>query len=219
MVAPHRVGPEARASHALAGHRTLVTCLVRQVSGCLAVSPPQHAPGFLSASAAARHPLNRKLTVNSLLYPMAAHVALAAILYAMLTAARAPAVWGIGQAADGANPWAQVERRISANLSNQFEWPLFFYAACLVLLQQGRADSVQVLLAWDLSLLLFFLLISPFWKNSIYPMPVLPLNLGSSSPSPAGMFAGPGSPAEAVQGIVGVCHSSQDPHLQILSQR
>lgn len=79
---------------------------------------------------------------------MAAHVALAAILYAMLTAARAPAVWGIGQAADGANPWAQVERRISANLSNQFEWPLFFYAACLVLLQQGRADSVQVLLAW-----------------------------------------------------------------------
>jgi hypothetical protein len=86
--------------------------------------------------------------VNALLYPMATHVALAAVLYALLTAARAPAVWGIGRAADGSNPWAQVERRISANLANQFEWPMFFYAACLLILQQGAVSSVQVLLAW-----------------------------------------------------------------------
>ena len=86
--------------------------------------------------------------MNPLIYPMAVHVALAAVLYALLTAARAPAVWGIGKAADGSNPWSQAERRISANLSNQFEWPLFFYAACILLLQQGTVNSHQVLLAW-----------------------------------------------------------------------
>jgi hypothetical protein len=85
---------------------------------------------------------------NFLLWAMAAHVALAALLYAVLTAARAPSVWGIGTAPDGSNPWAQVERRISANLSNQFEWPLFFYAACLLLLEFRVTDAVQAWLAW-----------------------------------------------------------------------
>jgi hypothetical protein len=69
-----------------------------------------------------------------LILPMAAHVALTAFLYVFLTVARAPAVWGIGRRPDGANPWATVEPRISANLSNQFEWPLFFHTACLLLL-------------------------------------------------------------------------------------
>jgi hypothetical protein len=84
---------------------------------------------------------------QALIYPMAAHVALAAFLYVLLTVARAPAVWGIGRASDGSNPWADAERRISANLSNQFEWPLFFHAACLVWLQLGP-DPVAVTLAW-----------------------------------------------------------------------
>ncbi len=66
---------------------------------------------------------------------MAAHVLLAALLYVLLTVARAPAVWGVGRRADGSNPLAGIEPRISANLSNQFEWPLFFHVACLVLLQ------------------------------------------------------------------------------------
>jgi hypothetical protein len=79
---------------------------------------------------------------------MAAHVALTGLLYALLTAARAPSVWGVGRAADGANPWAQAERRISANLSNQFEWPLFFYAACLLTVQLGTPGSTQTWLAW-----------------------------------------------------------------------
>jgi hypothetical protein len=48
--------------------------------------------------------------------------------------ARAPAVWGLGRRPDGSNPWAAVEPRISANLSNQFEWPLFFHVACVLLL-------------------------------------------------------------------------------------
>ncbi|KQO23590.1 MAPEG family protein [Acidovorax sp. Leaf78] len=83
-----------------------------------------------------------------LLYPMALHVALATVLYMLLTAVRAPSVWGIGRSADGSNPWAALERRVSANLSNQFEWPLFFYAACLVLWQLQAVDGVQLALAW-----------------------------------------------------------------------
>ena len=84
---------------------------------------------------------------HALIVPMAAHVALAALLYVLLTIARAPAVWGIGRGADGSNPWAVVERRISANLSNQFEWPLFFHAACLILLDLPPAPTVMSL-AW-----------------------------------------------------------------------
>ena len=79
---------------------------------------------------------------------MAAHVALAAILYAVLTAVRAPAVWGVGRSKDGSNPWANVERRVSANLSNQFEWPLFFHAACLLLVALHAVTPLQVALAW-----------------------------------------------------------------------
>jgi hypothetical protein len=85
---------------------------------------------------------------SSLIYPMAAHVGLAALLYVLLTIARAPSVWGLGCRSDGSNPWANIERRVSANLSNQFEWPLFFYAACLLLIQVDGVDQIQVWLAW-----------------------------------------------------------------------
>lgn len=88
------------------------------------------------------------MTSSLLLYPMAAHIGLTAILYAFLTIARAPSVWGVGRAPDGSNPWASTERRISANLSNQFEWPLFFYVACLLLLQRPLAGHLELSLAW-----------------------------------------------------------------------
>jgi hypothetical protein len=88
------------------------------------------------------------MTSSTLIYPMAAHVGLAASLYALLTVARAPAVWGLGCRSDGTNPWASAERRISANLSNQFEWPLFFYVACILLLQRPVVDELPVGLAW-----------------------------------------------------------------------
>lgn len=82
-----------------------------------------------------------------LIIPMAVHVALAASLYATLTVARAPAIWGVGRRSDGSNPLAAIEPRISANLSNQFEWPLLFYAACLVLLRSD-ASCLSLVLAW-----------------------------------------------------------------------
>lgn len=84
---------------------------------------------------------------QALILPMAAHVALAALLYVLLTIARAPGVWGLGRRVDGSNPWAAIEPRISANLSNQFEWPLFFHVACL-LLSQIQANQTVITLAW-----------------------------------------------------------------------
>lgn len=84
---------------------------------------------------------------HSLLLPMAAHVALAAWLYVLLTVVRAPAIWGIGRLPDGSNPWARFEPRISANLRNQFEWPLFFHVAC-ALLMQTEASTIAIVLAW-----------------------------------------------------------------------
>jgi hypothetical protein len=83
---------------------------------------------------------------SDLILPMAAHVLWSTLLYAALTVARAPAIWGIGRAADGSNPFARLEPRISANLSNQFEWPLFFHLACLLLQQAPSAFAVA--LAW-----------------------------------------------------------------------
>lgn len=86
--------------------------------------------------------------MHPLVWPMATHVALTATLYVLLTIARAPKVWGIGQRQDGSNPWAAVEPRISANLSNQFEWPVFFYAACLLLIQGAISIPAGIWLAW-----------------------------------------------------------------------
>lgn len=95
-------------------------------------------------------PVVAQRLLEALILPMAAHVALSTVLYALLTVARAPAVWGWGRAPDGRNPWAAVEPRISANLSNQFEWPLFFHIACLLLMVMGSAvdGRAAVGLAW-----------------------------------------------------------------------
>ena len=86
--------------------------------------------------------------LHALILPMAVHVALAAWLYVLLTVVRAPAIWGIGRLPDGGNPWAKIEPRISANLSNQFEWPLFFHVACLLLLMQSEPSRASIALAW-----------------------------------------------------------------------
>lgn len=85
---------------------------------------------------------------SSLIHPMAVHVGWAALLYAVLTVVRAPAVWGLGRRPDGSNPWANIERRVSANLSNQFEWPLFFHVVCVLLIVLERIDAIQIALAW-----------------------------------------------------------------------
>ena len=85
---------------------------------------------------------------NLLIYPMISHVGLTAFLYVLLTIVRAPSIWGLGRRLDGSNPWANFEPRISANLSNQFEWPLFFYVVCILLLEFNMVDNLQLWLAW-----------------------------------------------------------------------
>lgn len=85
---------------------------------------------------------------HTLILPMTTHVALTAMLYALLTVARAPSVWGLGKRADGSKPWAGIEPRLSANLSNQFEWPVLFYAACLLIIQYQMESAAATLLAW-----------------------------------------------------------------------
>jgi hypothetical protein len=86
--------------------------------------------------------------LQQLVLPMLVHVLLVALLYALLTIARAPAIWSIGRRSDGSNPFAAFEPRISANLSNQFEWPLLFYVACILLQLLGATGDLALALAW-----------------------------------------------------------------------
>lgn len=80
---------------------------------------------------------------------MAAHVALTALLYVLLTLARAPAVWGLHRLPGGADAWQRLEPRIGANLSNQFEWPVFFHVVCLLHLLPAHGTAPGTLmLAW-----------------------------------------------------------------------
>ena len=85
----------------------------------------------------------------NLITPMFMHILLCALLYVFLTLARAPSVWGIGKNKDGSNPFADIQPKVSANLSNQFEWPLFFHVVCALLIALGEPISnSQVSLAW-----------------------------------------------------------------------
>lgn len=86
---------------------------------------------------------------SPLLLPMFAHITLTAFLYVALTVVRAPNVWGVGARVDGSNPFGALESKVSANLSNQFEWPLFFYAICVLLISSGvNYHSAYLWLAW-----------------------------------------------------------------------
>lgn len=78
--------------------------------------------------------------------PMLVHIVLVAILYVLLTIMRAPKIWGIGANPDGTNPFATLEPRVSANLSNQFEWPVLFYAICVILI--ARPEFYQPVYLW-----------------------------------------------------------------------
>ena len=87
--------------------------------------------------------------MSNLLTPMFMHILLCALLYVFLTLARAPSVWGVGKNKDGSNPFGDIQPKISANLSNHFEWPLFFHVvgALLIALEEPISNS-QIFLAW-----------------------------------------------------------------------
>ncbi|PUA26325.1 MAG: hypothetical protein B0W54_23980 [Cellvibrio sp. 79] len=83
---------------------------------------------------------------DSLFAPMLIHISLVALLYVLLTVMRAPKIWGVGANTDGSNPFAKLEPRVSANLSNQFEWPVLFYAVCIILI--ARPEFYQPIYLW-----------------------------------------------------------------------
>lgn len=89
------------------------------------------------------------MSSNPLLYAMFFHVCWVFFLYVLLTVVRAPAIWALDTKSGTLRKRASLEPRISANLSNQFEWPLLFYVCCILLIVSGEAvDRVQVILAW-----------------------------------------------------------------------
>lgn len=89
------------------------------------------------------------MSSNPLLFAMFLHVSWTGLLYVLLTVLRAPSIWGIDTKMGSIRKLATVEPRVSANLSNQFEWPLLFYVCCLLLIiSGGTVDRVQILFAW-----------------------------------------------------------------------
>ena len=76
-----------------------------------------------------------------LLYPFLTYVLWVVVLYVLLTLVRAPEVWGVGGLSSGENPLSKFEPRISANLSNQFEWPILFYVIITLLISTQAVVS------------------------------------------------------------------------------
>ena len=89
------------------------------------------------------------MTQSELIYPMLAHFLLVVVLYSLLTAARAPSVWNVGTRKDWSRHSDGIESRVSASLSNQFEWPLLFYVASLLAIFLAADENLLlVALAW-----------------------------------------------------------------------
>ena len=89
------------------------------------------------------------MVLSPLEYAMFFHVCWAVFLYSLLTIVRAPVIWGLDTKSDKIAKQRILEPRISANLSNQFEWPLLFYTCCILIIIGGAArDDVQLGLAW-----------------------------------------------------------------------
>jgi hypothetical protein len=86
----------------------------------------------------------------SLLWPMLAQIGWTFLLYAWLTVARAQAVRRgevvYGDFARGEEPHHVA--RITRNLANQFELPVIFYAAVVLLVATKNVTTIDVIAAW-----------------------------------------------------------------------
>ncbi len=58
------------------------------------------------------------------------------VLYAVLTILRTPRIWGVGSKYVGSEKLQNIESKVSANLSNQFEWPVFYLVGSVLVLSQ-----------------------------------------------------------------------------------
>lgn len=88
-----------------------------------------------------------------LIYPLLAHISFIVFLYVLLTIFRAPVVWNIGVDLDGENPWKHLEPRLSANLKNQFEWPMLFYVICVLVI--CTLQAISAVFFWTAWLFIF----------------------------------------------------------------
>ena len=70
------------------------------------------------------------------------HVCWLMLLYTALTILRAPTAWNIDTKSGRIASLQSYEPKVSANLSNQFEWPLLFYACCILTLNTGLSDGL-----------------------------------------------------------------------------
>ena len=70
----------------------------------------------------------------SFLWIMLGHLLWCALLYAGLTLLRAPKIWGLFSHIHFSSDY---EPKLTANLKNQFEWPLFFHIGGLLLVLNG----------------------------------------------------------------------------------
>jgi hypothetical protein len=91
------------------------------------------------------------MALDSILWPMLAHIGLTFFLYAWLTFARTKAVQS-GKTEYACFVLGRDEplhvARITRNLANQFELPVIFYALVVVLLAVGRVTWVDIAAAW-----------------------------------------------------------------------
>ena len=76
------------------------------------------------------------------------HICWVAALYTALTVLRAPNAWGFDTKTGTINSLKEYEPKVGANLSNQFEWPLFFYVCALLSIVLNINDTVFNVLAW-----------------------------------------------------------------------
>ena len=89
--------------------------------------------------------------VAALLWPMLAHMGLTLGLYVWLTLARSAAVKR-GEVDYSAFVLGREEprevTRITRNLANQFELPVFFYTLAVLLILFGRVTTIDIAAAW-----------------------------------------------------------------------
>ena len=91
------------------------------------------------------------MALDSILWPMLAHIGLTFFLYAWLTFARTKAVQS-GETEYACFVLGRDEplhvARITRNLANQFELPVVFYALVVALLAVGRITWIDLAAAW-----------------------------------------------------------------------
>jgi hypothetical protein len=90
-------------------------------------------------------------SASAILWPMLAHIGWVFMLYAWITIARTRAVKQ-GEIDYSAFVLGREEplpiARITRNLANQFELPVFFYVAAVLLIVLGKVTTFDIVAAW-----------------------------------------------------------------------